>query len=229
MMLGQNQAPTAVRDPDDGEFTSSERALAGMDQAVRRGFIVSHSMDARRVQETFHSEVNVAALIDLLLARGIFNAAELAEHRQRHAKRIEAERAKSWTGPVLHSVTSDEVAAEPIVLDCTTRYSECGAACCTSYDVLLTADEVRSGAYLWDLGAPYRLMRDGEGRCVYLDAQSLKCNIWDRRPHVCRRYSCADDANIWRDFDQHIVSEERLRRRARKSPDQPESIGEENP
>lgn len=224
-----NEGQAREPKPADEVPTSSERALAGMDQAIRRGFIHSHSMDAQRVQETFRSEANLAALIDLLLAKGVVNATELAELRQRHVERIEALRAQAWTGPVLHTATADEVAAAPIVLDCEARYHECAATCCTGYDVLLTAEEVQSGDYLWDLGAPYRLMRDGEGRCVYLDPQSKKCKIWKRRPHVCRRYSCAGDQNVWQDFDQHIVSEQLLRRRTRKSVDQLETTREEKP
>jgi len=91
-----------------------------------------------------------------------------------------------------------------VILDCDSRYKQCGGACCRLYDVFLTNDEVRSGKYRWDLAVPYRLERQADGSCTYLDLETLKCTIWDDRPHVCRGYSCVPDENIWVDFERRI-------------------------
>jgi Fe-S-cluster containining protein len=37
------------------------------------------------------------------------------------------------------------------------------------------------------------LEKSEDGLCCYLDRESYLCSIWDKRPGVCREYTCNDD------------------------------------
>jgi len=32
-----------------------------------------------------------------------------------------------------------------------------------------------------------------DGFCIHLDRATLRCDIWEKRPRVCREYHCAHD------------------------------------
>ena len=36
-------------------------------------------------------------------------------------------------------------------------------------------------------------------------------NVYTDRPGVCRRYSCANDTRIWKDFDNMVLNEDWIR------------------
>lgn len=35
--------------------------------------------------------------------------------------------------------------------------------------------------------------KSDDGLCMYLDRDTFLCGIWDKRPSVCREYTCNDD------------------------------------
>jgi Fe-S-cluster containining protein len=90
----------------------------------------------------------------------------------------------------------------------------CQAACC-SLPFPLSADEVEAGDVKWDLGHPYVIRHTEEGYCVHNDRSTGGCDVYDKRPGVCRGYSCAEDDRIWLDFDNMVLNEEYLRSRRR--------------
>ncbi|MCC6622647.1 MAG: YkgJ family cysteine cluster protein [Deltaproteobacteria bacterium] len=176
-------------------------------EVVRGAVLACHRMTAQATQYTFQNAVDVIALSDLLIAKGLVNSRELAERRALAERQILEVREKEYAGPTIYPTRPPQEGEErspQILVDCDARYGECRAACCILYNVFLTAEEVRSGKYRWDLEHPYRLERTPEGHCTYLDRQTLKCTIWNDRPTVCRGYSCKSDQNIWVDFDKRI-------------------------
>ena len=60
----------------------------------------------------------------------------------------------------------------------------------------------------WDLGRPYLNRRGTDGYCHQCDPGSHACGVYEQRPSVCRRYSCANDARIWKDFDAMELNHE---------------------
>lgn len=206
--------PTAsATDAANGEGQS----LARLDDGVRRAMVQNHRVQALLVQDNFRHAVDTVALMELLIAKGVIGLVELDARRKQVEEQMAAQRAQAWTGPQLYPATPEELARPATSVDCAPRLSQCQAACCRIYVVHLTAEEVRSGRYLWDLGEPYRLMRRDDGSCHYLDEATLACRIWHDRPYVCRRYSCSEERQIWDDFSQQVVSENLVRVRARWS------------
>ncbi len=104
-------------------------------------------------------------------------------------------------GVVVASISSTESAT----VNCAERISICRAACCRLYNVALTASEVRSRLYQWDVERPYYLRRTGDGSCCNLQRHSRHCGVYQGRPAVCKSYSCAADRRIWLDFDGKVL------------------------
>jgi hypothetical protein len=85
-------------------------------------------------------------------------------------------------------------------VDCGARMSICQAVCC-KLDFALTREEVLAGQVQWDLGRPFFVGRDTNSYCVHNDRRTGGCGVYADRPAICRRWSCANDPRIWKDFD----------------------------
>lgn len=200
---------------------SGEEVAAGsapsaprLEDDVRRALVQVHRVEAQQVQDGLRAAVDTLAVIELLIAKGVIGLGELDARRKQIEAQLAAERARTWTGPQLYPASAEELTRPAVAIDCSSRLSRCQAACCRIYNVYLTAEEVQSGRYKWDLGQPYRLKQRDDGACHYLDPQ-LGCTIWEWRPHVCRRYSCWDESKIWSNYAEGLVSEHLVRLRAR--------------
>ena len=85
------------------------------------------------------------------------------------------------------------------MVDCAARLPVCHAVCC-KLSVSLGAADVEAGRLRWDLGQPYRLRREADGRCTHQDRETGWCGVYEDRPLPCRTYTCATDGRIWKDF-----------------------------
>lgn len=77
--------------------------------------------------------------------------------------------------------------ANTALIDCNAgRELGCDTFCCRLH-VRLSEEERPhfEGAGTLDKGE--------DGLCAYLDRGSFLCGIWDKRPEVCREYTCNDD------------------------------------
>jgi len=174
---------------------------------MRRAMSTTYGMIARETVAGLEATASIDALIELLISKGLIDAAELAALREAASQRLASARSKDWAGPWLTMVSETQREQPAEILDCETRHPHCRSACCVFYRVILTEDEVRKRQLLWDLGAPYSLPRGPGGHCAYLERTTLACTVWQDRPHVCRGYSCSKDTEIWKDFDNMVPTE----------------------
>ena len=86
-------------------------------------------------------------------------------------------------------------------VNCAERMHICKAVCCR-LDFALSTDELEGGKVKWDLGTPYRIRQNQDGYCTHIKKDNMCCGIYDDRPKVCSRYSCAGDKRIWTDFEK---------------------------
>ncbi len=146
----------------------------------------------------------VGALVELLVERGVLDGAQVHARVEAATRAVAAARA-SRVRPV-RLLEADKAATPNAPVDCAARMPLCRGACCALEVTLATAD-VEEGALKWDLGRPYLLRHDGDGRCAHQDRATGVCGAYDARPAPCRSYSCAGDRRIWRDFERRLVNE----------------------
>jgi Fe-S-cluster containining protein len=108
-----------------------------------------------------------------------------------------------WPAVVLANA-ADEEQGRPV--DCAARLPVCHAVCCM-LKFALSAEEVEAGAVKWDIGHPYLIRGNRDGYCTHNSPEG-GCTVYDSRPGVCRRYTCADDHRIWKDFDGMVLNAE---------------------
>jgi Fe-S-cluster containining protein len=96
-----------------------------------------------------------------------------------------------------------------VPVDCSARMQICQAVCC-KLDFALTREEVLGGQVQWDLGRPFFIGRATNGYCVHNDRRTGGCGVYADRPSICRRWSCANDPRIWKDFEQMELNVEWL-------------------
>jgi hypothetical protein len=198
--------------------------LAGLRGALQSAFMSCHGQDANQVRVLHDTAVETRTILELLLAKGIITFTELEQKRRAVDAQLAEMHAKTWSGPSLLPLPQDPSAE--ILLDCASRLESCHAACCRTFKVHLTADEVRSGQYLWDLSDPYTLLRASDGTCIYFDTSEERCSIWRHRPFACRSYSCASDTRIWSDFDHRVIAASVMEARAQRAAARQRSDGE---
>jgi Fe-S-cluster containining protein len=195
--------------------------LAGLERQVERDSIRSQSLFNRAFDRLTELEQLLLGLLDALIKRGVVTESEVEPAARAIGAQIAA-RGEGHEHTVLLREDSPEEAAKPEpVIDCAARLHVCKAVCCR-LSVKLSAEEVESGAVRWDLGRPYLLRREADGRCTHLDRGTLFCTVYEDRPHPCRQYSCANDRRIWRDFEGMVLNQEWID--SNLGPDQPQLI-----
>ena len=118
-----------------------------------------------------------------------------------------ATEARHFPWPAI-SFREDPEESPPVVeVNCDERMHICHAVCC-KLNFALTPEEVDSGTVKWDLGNPYFIRHEENGYCTHNDAAGGGCRIYADRPGVCRRYSCANDKRIWKDFKGMVLNDE---------------------
>lgn len=132
-------------------------------------------------------------LIDTLILRG-----QLPKRFKQLAAKIRGEK---YT--VRLATFQDKYAVASADIDCAERIPLCGARCC-SFDVTLSAQDVREGKLPFQIDQPYMLPKNPTtGRCGCMDDQGA-CTVYEQRPGTCRAYDCRHDARVWIDFDARI-------------------------
>jgi Fe-S-cluster containining protein len=176
-----------------------------LEQQLTRGAHYLHTAIARQAERLNESEAFLYGLIDALLEKGVVDEAAL------HAKisDLRAEVRKKGEQFTTGVIVRQDPAQPPVAPDinCAERLPICKAACCR-LSFALSVAEIEEGKVRWDLGRPYLIRHDAQGRCVHLQAGSCGCSVYADRPRVCKVYSCRGDQRIWKDFDGMVLNTE---------------------
>ena len=177
-----------------------------LERQVQRGSLFTHTLLTEQAERANTTEALVNGLIDVLIQDGVIEA----ERLRQAAEAVQDETAaagKLATVGVAIRIDGDEADEPPAIVDCAARLPICQAACCRMR-FALSAPEIESGPVKWDLGRPYFNRRGPDGYCHQCDSTTHACGVYDQRPGVCRRYSCAGDGRIWKDFDAMELNHE---------------------
>jgi Fe-S-cluster containining protein len=179
--------------------------LARLERQVERGSFYTHSLVSQIADRLNELEPFLYGLIDALVARGVVAQDDIiaagAQTRDELAEHDE------HMNPGL-AIRVDDESTEPVPVDCERRMPICKAVCC-KLSFALTVEEIEAGGLRWDLGQPYFIRHEADGHCSHR-ASTGSCTVYDRRPGVCKRYSCAGDERIWKDFDAMVLNTEWL-------------------
>jgi Fe-S-cluster containining protein len=192
---------------DDFEQSSSA-SFDQLERQIERGSLFTHtalSNNAGRINET---EAFLYGLMDTLIQKGVVTQEEVLAQTEQIRQEMFDKGELLGPGIVLRvDAEAPPPDADFVPVNCEERLPICKAVCCR-LSFSLNASEVESGTVKWDLGRPYHIRQEQDGYCTHLSRAGQGCNIYHDRPRVCRRYSCANDTRIWKDFDAMELNEE---------------------
>lgn len=193
-----------------------EQALAQLERQLERGGLFTHTIASRNADEIHEAESFLYGVIDLLIEKGIVTRDEVRHSAGRVRQEMEERGLTTGPGIALRIERDVEKKNEFVPVNCPERLPICKAACCR-LNFAFTSEEVESGHLKWDLGEPYYIRREATGYCYHIAVNTLNCSAYDHRPGVCRRYSCAHDDRIWKNFEKMELNEEWIQRNLSES------------
>jgi Fe-S-cluster containining protein len=157
------------------------------------------------------------AALDLLMAKGILSEQEVRAATGSIYQQL-AERGELNGPGLLVRVDPPEQPRPTVNVDCEARMPICHAVCC-KLTFALSLAEVEGGKLKWDLGQPYTIRQQRDGYCTHNNRATGGCEVYADRPVVCRRYSCAGDPRIWKDFEGMRLNQEWIDEHLNRSAD----------
>ncbi len=177
-----------------------------LENQVEKGNLFAHTVLTEQIMRLNENESFIYGLIDYLIQKGIVQQDELKAVVESVRKEIIDKKEFARLGVAIR-VDSDEDKKQTVVVNCEERLHICQAVCCRLH-FALTVEEIETGKMKWELGKPYYNRHHEEGYCHQMNLDKKCCNIYENRPSVCRKYSCAKDQRIWKDFDKMELNQE---------------------
>lgn len=173
-----------------------------LDDALR--FLSIMGMQDRAEQLSL--SVRLRALIRLLIDIGAISRDDLAKEIKT-VTGMEKERISKLA--VVHvAEVKNKREAVPAIIDCESRHAVCKSRCC-GLQIPLSSEDIDEGIR-FDYGHPFMALKGDDGLCHYLDRDTHRCGIYEKRPAICRTYSCEGDDRIWSNFDRLIPADRLL-------------------
>lgn len=199
-----------AQDDPRNEKRNEEQGLAQLERQVERGSLFTHTIVSRNADQIHEAQSFLYGVIDLLIEKGIVTQDEVSQSASKVRQEMDEKGLTVGPGIALRIEGDNNNKDDFVPVNCSERLHICKAVCCKLH-FALTVEEVESGQIKWDLGAPYYIRHESTGCCHHLDPNTRGCSIYGNRPGVCRRYSCARDERIWKDFEKMELNEEWIR------------------
>lgn len=181
------------------EFTELERQ-------VERGNLFAHTVLTEQIMRVNEAESFIFGLIDYLIQKGVVQQDELKNNVDAVRKEIVEKKEFAALGVAIR-VDDAETKNQTVAVNCQERLHICQAVCCR-LRFALSVEEIETGQFKWELGKPYFNRHHEHGYCHQMDIGNKRCHIYADRPSVCRKYSCANDLRIWKNFEQMELNQE---------------------
>jgi len=195
--------------------------IAELDRQVQRGSMFTQAALQRTSRRISETEAILAGVIDQLAGRGLLDPGAMGlcaeEEEPPEAGGQELPELPpptiTWPAVAIREDPPEDQRPAPATVDCDARMHVCKAVCCR-LKFPLSAAEIGEASVKWDIGHPYLIRHESDGYCTHNDRSAHGCTVYERRPTVCRTYSCVGDKRIWADFDamelNHAWIEEHL-------------------
>jgi Fe-S-cluster containining protein len=195
------------KDKPQDEKTSEEQALVQLERQIERGSLFTHTIVSQNADRTHQVESVLYGLVDVLIQKGVVTQEEVLQSSAKVRQEMEEKGQTIGPGIALRIEGEGNKKDAFVPVNCSERLHICKAVCCRLH-FALSAEEVESGKIKWDLGAPYYIRQESTGHCHHLDPNGKGCSIYADCPGVCRKYSCAQDERIWKDFANMVFNQE---------------------
>jgi len=190
--------------------SGQEQSLAQLERQVVRGSLFTHTIVSRNADQIHEAESVLYGIIDILVEKGMVTKEEVLQRADKVRQEMEESGLTTDPGIALRIEEVDTRNDEFVSVDCAERLHICKTVCC-KLNFALTAEEVESRHIKWDLGEPYYIRQESTGYCHHVAPDTKDCSIYPDRPRVCRRYSCAHDERIWKNFEKMELNTEWIR------------------
>ncbi|WP_208094618.1 hypothetical protein [Mucilaginibacter agri] len=186
-----------------------ENLTSSFEQQVEQGNLFLHTSLSQQSARINEIESFLYAVIDILIKKGVAVPELLSESVLKIRQEIREKEEENFLDISLRADFGEED-REFVPVNCSERLPICKAVCC-KLDFALNAEEIESGKIKWELGRPYFIRHEPKScYCCHINQESKACNVYDHRPSVCKKYSCANDHRIWKDFDKMELNDEWL-------------------
>lgn len=187
------------------EHDPDATVLSGIERQLERSSVYAQTALGRAGLRIHEIERVLYGMLDVLFAKGVISSAEMTEASEKVHDELIARGDLPERLVALRGESSDQPVTAQV--DCAARMHVCRAVCC-KLDFALSAPEVEGGRVRWDLGRPYHIRHDEDGYCHHNKRSTCECGVYHDRPAICRTYSCAGDARIWKDFERMELNTE---------------------
>jgi Fe-S-cluster containining protein len=181
--------------------------ITRIERQLERGSLFTHTVLSKSAEEQHEVASLAFGLVDLLVQKRLITRDELLESVRAVREEMHARGETTGPGVALRVDAPAKPGRETVLVNCQERLPICKAICC-KLSFALTAQEVEAGHVKWDLGMPYHIRHEASGFCTHLRDDPRCCGVYELRPAICRRYSCAGDERIWKDFDAMLLNDE---------------------
>ncbi|WP_430413056.1 YkgJ family cysteine cluster protein [Kordia sp.] len=170
-----------------------------LERQLERSGYFTHSSLSNQAERINEIESFLYGLIDTLIDDGKVKKEKLEEVVQNVRTETLARKEHFHAGIAIR-VDAAEKKDDFVPVNCEERLHICKGVCC-KLNFALSVEEIEGGKSKWDLGQPYYIRQKSTGYCTHLDENKQCCSIYNDRPKVCKKYSCANDTRIWKDFE----------------------------
>jgi Fe-S-cluster containining protein len=180
--------------------------LEELERQTERGNLFTHTVLTDQIVRQNESDSFLFGLIDYLTQKGIIVPDDLEKYVSSVKKETIDKKEYAQLGVAIR-VDAENESHQFIPVNCEERLPICKAACC-KLSFALSIQEIETGEIKWELGKPYHIRHQANGYCCHLKNEDKKCTLYEKRPSVCKKYSCANDKRIWTDFDKMVLNNE---------------------
>jgi Fe-S-cluster containining protein len=193
---------TQIVSRESGSEERIDVRLEELENSLAGGLRFNNRLGVMNQQELQDQRALLYSTVELLLSKGVIHLDQLESRKQELMQSLLETKPIS---PKVYMVEAPDKYSirEAPVIDCSKRYSLCHGACCKLW-FSLTVQDLDERIVKWNCAQPYGIAQGSDGRCVHQDRESLKCTVYEHRPHICRTYDCSSDKRIWEDFEKYI-------------------------
>jgi Fe-S-cluster containining protein len=186
----------------EGDFSYNE-----LERQTEKGSLFTHTVLSQQIIRQNENDVFLYGLIDYLTDKGMVVPEDLKKYVETVKKEIVEKKEYANLGAAIRKDNEAIESTTFVPVNCEERMPICKAVCC-KLSFALSIEEIEVGKLKWELGKPYYIRHKSNGYCCHINNENKQCNVYENRPSVCKKYSCANDTRIWKNFDKMILNHE---------------------